>query len=96
MAHEPYEEASQPKYGKEYIAWHGVGGGKELRVRCFYVRYFVHRGCRWGMARLLVEAFTRLGSLSKTVTLQAPSKLQAWSATPELALIDTFLHLPKI
>jgi hypothetical protein len=35
----------------------------------------VHRGYRWGMARLLVGAFIGPGSLSKTVTLQAPSKL---------------------
>jgi hypothetical protein len=45
MAHEPRKEASWPKNGKENIAWHGIGGGKELQVRYFHVRYFVHRGC---------------------------------------------------
>jgi hypothetical protein len=90
MAHDPCEEASRPKHGKENIVRHGIGGGKELPVRCFHVRYFVHRGCKWGMARLLVGTFTVPSSLSKRVILQAPSKLYAWSATRGLALMPHF------
>jgi hypothetical protein len=91
MAHEPCEEASLSKHGKKNIAWRGVGGGKELRVRCFHVRYFVYRGCRWGMARLLVGAFTGPGSLIPTVTLQVPLKVQACRFTRGLALKIAFL-----
>jgi hypothetical protein len=87
MAHEPCEEASWPKHEKENIAWRSVCGGKELWVRCFHVRYFVHKGYRWRMVRLLVGAFTGPGSLSKIVTLQAPSKLQAWNITRGLPLM---------
>jgi hypothetical protein len=86
MAHEPCEEASWPKHRKENIAWRGIGGVKELRVRCFHVRYFVHRGCKWGMARLLVGAFTGPGSLIPIVALQVPSKVQVCRLTRGLAL----------
>jgi hypothetical protein len=97
MAHEPYEEASWSKHGKENIAWRDVGGGKELRVRCFHVRYFVHRGCRWGMARLLVGAFTGPRRLIPIVTLQVPLKVQACRFTRGLALtfMPIEMHLCK-
>jgi hypothetical protein len=55
MAHEPCEEASWSKHGKENIAWRDIGGGKELQVRCFHVDTLCieaagggWRGCWWG------------------------------------------------